>query len=888
MKSFKQLMNVLLTFALLASVFLYPVLPGFAQTDQDWSHPVNLSLSGAATGPVTVVDSRGFLHAIWVDEVDGYKYAESRDRITWSDAQTVKFPFGPGDPPPTLVPGVGGTVHVFWLSSDQRLLYGQATPGDLPYPQNWIFITRLANSVVSYDVIMDSKGIPHVAFIQSKLAEGNPAGVYYTQSPSAGGYWTQSRLLYQSEYFRSAAQSDLYVRISTSDTVFDQRVYISWDNRAQKRVYMAVSDDSGSSWNEPQQIKGPEDTGGFDTPFNLTVSAFGREVLLIWQVGEPGSSKCTVYSQWSQDGGENWGDAVAVLGGRSECPLGTKIIDRNEEYMSVIFVGEVSPFVVAWNGSQWSDVQAQTQLPSLINPLTFDAILLGCRFDLFYENRLYVTGCDEGRGGDVWFLSRTLSPVGDWFSPSVVWDEPDVLSIRTENPERISNFYSAHDDFGNIHAVWAQSRLTDGEGTNASITYARWNGDQWTAPESILSSTGGLPTYLTVTADSLQRLLLSWIDSSYGDLVFSWANIELANLASEWTEVTGIPTPSRLVESADVLADGSGRIVNAYVVPINEDRGVYIVQSEDAGRNWSDPVLVFDAVSAGWERIEQPRLTLDSLGVLHVIFIRDTMREGQPVGLYYTRSSDGGMSWSEVQNLSEGQIYWADIASYDEQTVHVVWQEYDGLVFANISQFSQDGGVNWGRQNDVTGVNEAPTSVSLVSDGQGFLHFIQLIDRSEVDSLNQKDLVLQDWKWNGADWNPEVTKEILLKGEGIRYSISADVASNGYLSVFMPVEYVNPDGNFVSEILTFSRYLEEAVIEQSALVAVLPVSEDAPDVAETPIVLPTSTPDFSILYDDNVSTSPLQQNLAGFLLVGVGVVATVFLLLWRRPLKREK
>lgn len=884
MKRTQRLFPALLTFLLIAAVFLASAPVSRAQTSLDWSAPVNLSFSGAATNPVMTVDDRGFIHAIWLDKVDGYKYAQSRDGKTWSPAQTVKFPFGPKDPPPILLPGRGGVIHVFWATgSDQRMFYAQAPAGDFPYPQNWMLATRIQNSVASFDAMVDAQGVLHIAFIQNNLVDNKPAGVYYTQSPSGGGFWVEPRLLYASEYFRSAAQSDLYLRLSASDTVINQQVYVTWDNRAQKRVFMAVSRNNGAAWEEAKQVKGPEDTGGFETPFNLTVAAFGRNVLLIWQVGEPGSSKCTVYSQGSKDGGQKWEDPVAVLGGRTECPLSTKVIERNARFMTVIFVGQVNPFLVAWNGSQWSDVQTQTQLPSIVNPLTFDAILLGCRFDLIYKNRLYVTGCDQGRGGDVWFLTRELTPVEDWFAPSVIWDEPNVFSIRSATPKRISHFTTAHDAQGNIHAAWIQSPL---QGNGGSIEYARWDGKQWAPAESIIPSIQGVPTQLLLTADPLKRLLLNWIDGYNGDLLFSWANIEKASLASEWVNTIGLPTPSRLVSDVDMVVDRTGRIVAAYVVPVNEERGIYIVQSTDNGKTWTAPVRAFDAVAAGWERMGGVRLALSRDGVLHLLFIKDTVRVGQPVGLFYSRSADGGATWSSPQILSEGEIQWADVVSYDDAAVHVIWQEYDGLIFANISQVSQDSGLTWSKQNNVTGVNEEPTRVALASNAGGDLHFIQVVGKHSSDAYNQKGLTLQDWKWDGAAWQLDLTKDLLLKGTEIQYTLAADLTSSGYLGVFIPLDYVDLNGKFQSEILTFTRFLEDLRPASLTQAAILPVSSTDSDNAPAVEIQPTPTPDFSVLYDDNVAASPLQQNLVGLILLGVGVAVTLFLLVWRRPTKR--
>lgn len=904
MKSYKSVLHLLLTFILVATVFLASAPGSYAQeADQGWSEPVNVSLSGAASNPIMVVDTNNTIHAIWLDEVDGYKYSQSRDAgKTWSVAQTVKFPFDPKDPPPVLLPGPSGTIHVLWISSDHRLLYGRATPGDLAYPLNWVLNYPLSNSVASFNVFADAQGALHVAYVQNKIVKDNPVGIYYIQSPSAGGFWIEPRLLFQSDYFRTAKPNELYLRVSSSDVKDDPKVFVTWDDQAQKRIFMAVSKDSGQVWNSAQQIKGPDDVDGFDTPFNLTVASYGNNVLLLWQEGEPGTSQCTVYSQWSEDGGENWGEPIMVLGGRSECPLSINVVERNTDYFSVMLVEWTNPILVAWNGTQWSDAQSQIQLPSISNPLTFDSILLGCRFDLFYGEHLYVMGCDQARGGDVWFLSRTIAPTSDWFSPSEVLGEPVILSLDTKDLNKVSGFTSVADDAGNVHLVWAQSSVVKNSESETSIEYARWDGNKLTTPESV-RSLNGEPLELSLTTDYLGRLLLTWIDGFNGDLIFSWANLERANLSSEWEEVTGLPVPSRLVNASDVAVDGSGRIINVYSVPINESRGVYITQSADGGGSWSSPIKVFDAISEEWEWVEQPRISIGAEGVLHLIFIRDSMREGQPVGLYYSSSVDGGATWSDARILSEGKIEWADIVSFSDRTVHVVWQEYDGLVFANISQFSADNGVTWGKQTNVTGVYENPVPISLVADRQGLLHFIQLIEDNDSKKNNQKALLLQDWKWDGGEWKIEYSKDLVIEGEDITYSLDANLTSTGYLCIFIPVEYINPTNLAKIDVLAFNRFLDDSRGIQPSSIPIIPAfngemnsemnSETNNEVkgvtaiekATLSPLLPT--PDTSVLYSDNISASPLQKNIVGLVLLGLGVIATIVLLLWRRPVKRR-
>lgn len=887
MKSNKFYLNALLTFIFVASAFLVSAPTGLAQDDYDWSEPVNLSLSGASSNPVMVIDSIGTIHVIWLDMISElYKYSYSVDGKVWSQPQFVKFPFGIDDPLPVLIPGPNRSIHVFWTSKGGQLKYAQAPAGNLAYPLNWVLTYSLSKAAGSYDVMVDAQGALHVAYIQVAQNEETPPGVYYVQSPSGGGYWIESRLLYQSEYFRSANQNDLYVRVSASDSRVNQKIYVTWDNRAQKRVFMATSKDSGLTWGNAQELMNVISLDGINTPYNLTVSALGQNVLLIWQAGEPGSSNCTVYSQWSEDGGQNWGDAVAVFGGRSECPSSVRIVSRDIKTTSVMFTGQVNPFMVAWNGTQWSNTQTETQLPPLVNPLTSDVIILGCRFDFIKGDRIYVVGCDQGGGGDIWFTTRVMEPVDNWFSASVVWGEPDVFTVKSKDPERISNFRTVSDRAGNVHAVWVQSPFEEPDLAKTAIEYARWDGMQWTAPETIFTALGGPPLDLVLAADALDRLFLTWIDGFNGDLVFSWANVKRANLSKEWGAITGLPTPSRLINSSDVTMDGSGKIIDVYAIPLNENRGIYIVESSDGGATWSAPVRVFDGVSEGWESIGRPQVSLGADGVLHLIFIRGSVRIGQPVGLYYSRSVDGGSTWSKAQPLSDGEIYWADIVTYDEKAVHVIWQENDGLVLANLSQVSLDGGLSWGKLNNVTGVNERATRVALASDGSEALHFIQVMEKDSKGYINQRGFLLQDWKWDGNTWELDLSSDFVVRGDAADYSVTANITSAGYLGVFIPIEYTGSLSTTQSEVLTFSRYLEGAGDSLLLPISVLPTTDIELNEDAAVEIQPTSTPDLSMLYSDNISTSPLTRNIAGLSLIVLGMIATLFIV-FRRPRRQR-
>ena len=101
--------------------------------------------------------------------------------------------------------------------------------------------------------------------------------------------------------------------------------------------------DSGLTWKEAQQIKDVEDTGVIDTPYNLNVAAANNKVLIMWQAGQPGTTKCDVLSQWSENNGRSWGDVISVLEGRGACPVSSNFIVQKEDYIVALLTGQIDP-----------------------------------------------------------------------------------------------------------------------------------------------------------------------------------------------------------------------------------------------------------------------------------------------------------------------------------------------------------------------------------------------------------------------------------------------------------------------------------------------------------------------------------------------------------------
>lgn len=867
-------LNILCVLALALGMVFGHVQDGKAQSETGWTTPVNLSLSGVATNPEMVIDSTGTIHVIWLDEVDGYKYSQSVDGITWSNPLTVKFPFEPDDAAPTLLADSNGLIHVFWIDKRGGLFYSQ-TPSDGFYdPSAWSKV-NLSSNVSNFDVAIDSLGEPHVAYIENVTNNVGKAGVYYRQL--IGRSWSSPTQIYLSEYFRITTDASAYVRVAVTDLLTEQKVYISWDDRPQKRIYFSSSDDMGRSWSQPQLFKGPDDSGRYNTPFNASIWARDENVLFMWQIGAPGASKCSVFSQWSKDGGKTWGEVMTLFGGPTTCPSGIKYIRSQDDKAIVLLTTTGDPLLLAWNGAQWSQVQSQASLPGLSNPSTYDALLLDCRQNVIFENKLFVVGCDQARGRDVWFLARSLVPVDDWFTPLSIWGNPIVQEI---DKQAVSFLSSVPDTEGNIHVVWVEAPLND-DGSKPSIVYSRWNGFEWSGPETIIRNLDGEPKQLTIYVDSLNRVMLAWVDGTNGDILFSWANLDQASKPSAWEAAKVLPSPSQLNSSPDIVVDASGRIVVVYAVPLNEHRGIYLTQSVDNGFTWSSFFQVFDGVASEWDVVDSPKITLSGNGILHVLFTRQSIRNNQSVGMYYSQSQNGGVSWSDPQNVSESMVTWSDIVAYGDQTIHRLWQEDNGLVVANLSQVSTDGGLSWGRLLDVTDVGERASPVALATNGKGQLSFIQL-NIENFSKVEEDTLIIHDWKWDGTRWNPETTREINLKSGG-EYSVTAGITAKNYLGVSLSAQYHDMTGALKDQVISFSRF-RDVINEQSAVLkSIIPTPVLS---VNNTIILPDASPvptaNSEVLFDSNDPSEGMSKNLVGVVLIVITAIAAFLLLIRRR------
>jgi hypothetical protein len=322
------------------------------------------------------------------------------------------------------------------------------------------------------------------------------------------------------------------------------------------------------------------------------------------------------------------------------------------------------------------------------------------------------------------------------------------------------------------------------------------------------------------------------------------------------------------------LIDSSDKIVVVYAVPLNENRGIYIVQSDDLGKNWSQPVQVFDAVTAKWDSANQPVIGLSEDGRLHVLFSRHSLREASQLdGLFYSQSSDGGSTWSRPEIVSEKPVQWSRFVSFGNQILHRIWQEKNTLSNDIFHQISQDAGATWGSPIKVSSVPGNMARAALATDWSGDLYIAQIYAENE-------SLIVQVLEWDGSRWGSLDGKQFKTKSDSFQYSIDTATTSQGNLNVIVFVDRTDLVDGVENEVFGFGRSLELAGEAPSPVPLLIATPATSSNTNETLDIqsTPTAASPLANLYDAPVSP---YRTWIGLLLVG-GVVVLVLFAVWPR------
>jgi hypothetical protein len=273
-------------------------------------------------------------------------------------------------------------------------------------------------------------------------------------------------------------------------------------------------------------------------------------------------------------------------------------------------------------------------------------------------------------GDDVPWPSRSVprDRGGDFDLPLVGWQvsPPSANAIRIDGPPvGHAAFFprAASDSAGAIEVVWQRVARIDSAGSRSprvrrddapvgwatEIWSASYEHEHWTTPKPLFKAfhiAWGSDGASSIIMDTRGRLHLAFgalFDDGRNALIHAtWAN-------NRWSVVaTDVPSP---VVYVTLAAMPGGQVVAAYIAPVlsnvHDRNSVWFARSDDSGR-FTSPLLIR---RSGEQGATAPQLLTAPHGALELLWAQNLSGGLTPQALSITRSTDGGATWSPIEQL---------------------------------------------------------------------------------------------------------------------------------------------------------------------------------------------------------------------------------------------
>ncbi len=649
------------------------------------------------------------------------------------------------------------------------------------------------------------------------------------------------------------------------------------------------------------------------------IAALDRLALRNWETAD---SQCTLIQQGyepsiplsaqtvitpTQTSPLQWTDPAHILPDLSICPTG-------DVFMLSINVGTANAASLLWLWGQGTrNLSLSTWQPELEvwtqpvdrNIVFEDAgndnpIVLSDLHATLDGARLAIIGV-QSDFGEIWVtsthtgaLDMTLAEPSPW-GPAQLLNNPDQAATGKAN---IGTASITMDRDGKAHMIW--SGISPTQGNKSSLTYSSWDGNDLSPPVKIFSSEAGqVYRQAALFTDPFGSLHLAWTTSPGGKILYSKSSINLAASPGGWLPVQTLPTDGS-ASWPQLAMDASGSLHLLYSIPVNENRGLYLVTSNDSGATWSQPVKIFDAVSAGWDLVDHPILAISPDGILHAAWVKGSPDGSTtPQGIYYASSTDGGLTWSAPLKVAEPGHDWPRLVLFGPQ-LHIfysklinqsVWHRW---VKAGPPAETPQG---WGTPLNVPGWSNisAPFGVAVSGDSgsdddpAGALHLV---------GADISTGILFYSAWNGERWSQTKTYDPQYPVMGVNYqtALQTDLAvrvatrlAGGQLAIVWKLNSLNdvlPDGDVPASNAPAGGELMPMLLFTDLKIALAEVSSVPLPVAPVKVGTPQPTPEPTLQPTPTIALTNLtltEESPVPPLAVGAGLGAVIVLILfaWR-------
>ena len=316
------------------------------------------------------------------------------------------------------------------------------------------------------------------------------------------------------------------------------------------------------------------------------------------------------------------------------------------------------------------------------------------------------------------FMSMTLVGVLTGSSPtqaqSDTWSQPLLVF---ESQGRIAHPSLVADRYGQVHAFWTFVPDASTGINGRQIYYTRLDLSDAQPVDVVLSN----DSFISLTSVGTDRDLSIMWDSS----VFTQASISPALSALEWNSPSSLGTT---YTQFALIAEPDNSLWMGYGDPVTN--AVFVRHRDPETGNWESPLFVSNTSNPN-AAPDAVRLSISSDGTLHIVWAEYQLPNGwPPLGVYYSRSTDGGQNWVAPRQMGGAGYNQPNIKVGFGQNVYMTSVGFAGLGGKYFSQ-STDGGLTWSGTIPLTdlkrgGGSEGPLNMAV--DSVGTLHTVFSLD----------------------------------------------------------------------------------------------------------------------------------------------------------------
>jgi hypothetical protein len=290
---------------------------------------------------------------------------------------------------------------------------------------------------------------------------------------------------------------------------------------------------------------------------------------------------------------------------------------------------------------------------------------------------------------------------------------------------KASHASSVADQYGYVHVFWSETLFED---QSSIIQYARFDGQIWTTPFDI-HMTAPFVSVQNISSfiDPYGTLHLAWSQGDGGPVYYSHAPAAHALSARQWEQPARINFPAKHIK---LLVDSQGVLHMLYNKIVGQALGVYYSRSRDQGITWSDPVWLDPDILRNHTPTSLT-FELDDGDGLHAVWFYAGF-DGGGDWVRYAHSLDGGDTWSlpfTIDKYVEGSDHELRVAdpvmTIQGETVHVIWA--GGPQPYRNHRISTDSGRTWSAPIRIFGNLHGQAGEGFAEDGLGRAHFVSQI-----------------------------------------------------------------------------------------------------------------------------------------------------------------